>query len=78
MDTAKLFANGRSQAVRLPQEYRFEGRMVYIKHVGRAVLLIPAQDSWQTLLDSLDQFSPDYMPEREHPPQEQAREGLFP
>ncbi len=34
MKTAKLFTNGRSQAVRLPKEFRFEGSLVYIKRMG--------------------------------------------
>jgi len=76
MDTAKLFTNGRSQAVRLPKEYRFEGREVYIKKVGNAVVLIPITGSWLTLVDSLDQFSPDYMAERSQP-DEQRRQPLF-
>ena len=41
MTTAKLFINGRSQAVRLPKEFRFEGDEVGIKRVGSAVLLFP-------------------------------------
>ena len=41
METAKLFMNGRSQAVRLPKEFRFNGDEVYIKKVGDAVVLIP-------------------------------------
>src|SRR3989442_1889717 len=39
--TAKLFLNGRSQAVRVPREFRFEGDEVRIRQVGRAVLLLP-------------------------------------
>lgn len=38
METAKLFTNGRSQAVRLPKEFRFEGDEVFIKRVGDAVV----------------------------------------
>ncbi|RQD56039.1 MAG: AbrB/MazE/SpoVT family DNA-binding domain-containing protein, partial [Desulfonatronovibrio sp. MSAO_Bac4] len=41
MDTAKLFFNGRSQAVRLPKAYRFEGKEVYIKKVSQGILIIP-------------------------------------
>jgi antitoxin VapB len=40
-DTAKLFRNGRSQAVRLPQEFRFEGTEVRIRRVAEGVLLEP-------------------------------------
>ena len=76
MDTAKLFTNGRSQAVRLPKEYRFEGSEVFIKKVGDAVMLIPFTQSWQTLIDSLDQFSNDFMESREQPPV-QERESPF-
>jgi antitoxin VapB len=43
MDTAKLFKTGRSQAVRLPKAYRFEGDEVYIKRVGPAVVLLPCK-----------------------------------
>ena len=76
MRTAKLFKNGRSQAVRLPKEFRFEGTQVFIKKVGNMVVLIPEQDSWQTLFDSLEQFSDDFMESRNQPEQ-QVREGLF-
>ena len=34
MDTAKLFLNGQSQAVRLPKDYRFQGNRVYLKRLG--------------------------------------------
>ena len=76
MRTAKLFKNGRSQAVRLPKEFRFEGTQVFIKKVGNTVVLIPEQDAWQTLFDSLEQFSDDFMESRNQPEQ-QVREGLF-
>jgi antitoxin VapB len=75
MRIAKLFKNGRSQAVRLPKEFRFEGTQVLIKKVGNAVVLIPEQDPWQTLFDSLGQFSDDFMESRNQPEQ-QVREGL--
>ena len=76
MRTAKLFKNGRSQAVRLPKEFRFDGTQVFIKKMGNMVVLIPEQDSWQTLFDSLEQFSDDFMESRNQPEQ-QVREGLF-
>lgn len=76
MDTAKIFQNGKSQAIRLPKDYRFSGAKVYLKRVGNAVVLIPEQNSWQTLVESLDQFSDDFMDEREQPPQQQ-RADLF-
>ena len=77
METAKLFPNGRSQAVRLPKAYRFEGSQVFIRKVGNAVVLLPFDEPWQTLFDSLNLFSDDFMDRREQPPT-QDRENIFP
>ena len=76
MQTARLFKNGRSQAVRLPKEFRFEGERVYIKRAGKAVILLPFHEPWQSLFDSLELFSDDFMAEREQPEQ-QERETAF-
>ena len=46
MQTAKLFANGRSQAVRLPKDCRFSGDDVYIKKFEHMVILVPKNDPW--------------------------------
>ena len=74
--TARRFKNGRSQAVRLPKEFRFEGDRVYIKRVGNSVVLIPYKEPWQSLFDSLGMFSDDFMEDRKQPPQ-QDREAAF-
>ena len=50
METAKLFLNGKSQAVRLPKEYRFSGNEVSIKRIGEVVLLYPIGDKWERFL----------------------------
>ncbi|MEM1255172.1 MAG: type II toxin-antitoxin system VapB family antitoxin [Cyanobacteria bacterium P01_H01_bin.21] len=76
MNTAKLFQNGQSQAVRLPKSFRFDGDRVYIKRVGNAVVLLPYQNPWQLLIDSVAQFSDDFMEDREQP-NHQEREELF-
>lgn len=73
MTTAKIFMNGSSQAVRLPKEFRFDDAEVYIKKYQNVVLLIPKDDPWASLLDSLEQFSDDFMENREQPSQ-QVRE----
>lgn len=75
MKTAKLFQNGQSQAVRLPKEFRFEDDHVYVKKSGNVVILIPAHNSWQSLVDSLDKFSDDFMSERKQP-KTQVRESF--
>ena len=68
MQTAKLFRNGRGQAVRLPKEFRFKGDRVFVKKVGNSVVLIPYQRPWQTLFESLGQFSEDFMEDRVYSP----------
>lgn len=67
MKTAKLFRNGQSQAVRLPKEFRFEDDRVFVKKSGNAVVLLPAKNSWDTLVRSLDKFTDDFMTERKQP-----------
>ncbi|BDP41975.1 antitoxin [Deinococcus aetherius] len=47
MTTAKLFRNGRSQAVRLPKAFQFEGQEVVVKRVGNGVLLLPSSPEGQ-------------------------------
>ena len=64
MMTAKLFENGRSQAVRLPKQYRFHAEEVNVNKVGDIVMLIPRDKKWQGLLKSIELFSEDYMNER--------------
>lgn len=65
MKTAKLFQNGESQAVRLPKDFRFPGSKVFIKKMGNATLLIPTDDPWESLFRSFDEFSEDFMQNRE-------------
>lgn len=67
MHKAKLFQEGQHQAVLLPEEFCFEGDSVAIKRVGKAVVLLPCNEPWSTLFDSLAQFSPDFMDERNQP-----------
>ena len=68
MKTAKIFKNGRSQAVRLPKEYRFDDTDVYIKKLNNIVILFPKNDPWASLINSVDMFSEDFMEERNQPP----------
>lgn len=60
METAKIFENGKSQAVRLPKKFRFTGEEVFVHRVGRAVVLLPKDAARQTFLDGLDAFSDDF------------------
>jgi len=76
MQTAKLFQNGRSQAVRLPKEYSFSGDDVYIQKVGDSVILFPKNQIWETFLNGLNKFSNDFMEDGREQPENQEREGL--
>lgn len=70
MNTAKIFKSGNSQAVRLPKEYQLKGEEVYIKRIGTSIILLPKDDPWGALVDSLDRFSDDFLAERVQPTQE--------
>jgi len=77
MDTARLFQSGRSQAVRLPKEYRFVGTEVVVKHFGNGVLLLPVDDPWQMLAAGLATFEPGFVLTREQP-EDQVRAEIAP
>ena len=65
MNTAKVFPNGGSQAVRLPKEFQFAADEVYVNKVGGVVMLFPRDKGWEILAQSLDHFNEDYMAERD-------------
>lgn len=79
MQTAKLFKNGRSQAVRLPKEFRFEGEEVYIRREGSSIVLSPKaspdDNPWKELFAAFDMFDPRFPIVRDQPPQ-QVRKSL--
>lgn len=61
--TTTLFMNGQSQAVRLPKEFRLNGKKVYIKKRGNCIILIPIpEDPWKLFFESLNEFSDDFFP----------------
>ena len=76
MITAKIFSNGRSQAVRLPKEFRFDGDEVAIRKIGSVVVLYPTDSEWTPLLDASGQFTEDFMAERNQPKKAEHRKSL--
>jgi antitoxin VapB len=75
MDTAKLFQTGRSQAVRLPKEFRMPGKEVKIRRDGNKIILEPLSCSWDMLFQALDEFPEDFMASgREQPPMQDRDE----
>jgi len=80
MQTAKLFKNGRSQAVRLPKEFRFEGDEVYVRREGNSVVLLPKkkpkENAWKDFFAALDMYDPAFPIERHQPREQQVRKSI--
>ena len=76
MMTAKVFENGRSQAVRLPKECRFNTDEVAVNRIGDIVLLIPKTNKWSSFMQAIDMFSDDFMQNGRDGSLEQEREAL--
>jgi len=74
MDTARLFQSGNSQAIRLPKEYRMPGKKVYLKRMGKGILILPEESEWAPMFEALTKFSPDFMADRNQPPQQHRPE----
>ncbi len=68
---AKIFMNGRSQAVRIPKEYRFDVSEVYISKHGDNIVISPKKPSWDEFFNKPSAFNDDFLKDREDvPPQE--------
>lgn len=76
MATAKLFWSGRSQAVRLPKDFRFQGTEVHIRRRGNAVILEPAAEDWSWLDMISGKLDDDFVEAVNEQPQQQQRPGL--
>ena len=61
MMTAKVFKNGRSQAIRLPKECRFSSDEVVVNKIGEVVILLPKENKWDSFMRAIDLFSDDFM-----------------
>lgn len=76
MMTAKVFENGRSQAVRLPKEYRFTTDEVAVNRIGEVVVLVPKNDNWNSFMQAIDMFSDDFFKDGREGENRQEREDL--
>ena len=76
METAKIFENGRSQAVRLPKRFRFDVDEVVVQQLGDAVLLVPKESVWQTFLDGVNGFTGDVFEDGRDQGESEEREDL--
>ena len=69
--TARVFMNGRSQAVRLPVEFRFNCPEVFIEKQGQAVILRPKPQGWDDFFARPSQVPDDFLADRtDEPPQD--------
>jgi len=70
---AKIFKNGRSQAVRLPKEYRFDCDEVYVERQGDKLIISAVRPGWDDFFDVDSAFGDDFLKEREDlPPQDRS------
>jgi len=76
MMTAKVFENGRSQAIRLPKECRFTSDEVMVNKIGDIVILLPKQNKWDSFMRAIDMFSDDFMVDGRATDMVQEREKL--
>ena len=76
METAKIFENGRSQAVRLPKKYRFSVDEVIVQRLGSSLILTPKEKIVDTFLRSLDEFTDDFMADGRYTGKTDKRENL--
>ncbi len=76
MMTAKVFENGRSQAIRLPKECRFSSDEVMVNKIGDIVILLPKKSKWESFMKAIDMFSEDFMEDGRAEDVMQERESL--
>ena len=76
MQTARIFWSGRSQAVRLPKEFRFSGEQVRIRRHGSAVILEPVAEDWNWLDAIAGQLDEDFAQAAGEKSPEQKRPAL--
>ena len=77
MKIAQVFKNGQSQAVRLPKEFRFSHKQVYVNKIGSAVVLIAEDDAMNSMLNGIRAFTDDFMATRDQG-EFDHRESAFP
>ena len=74
MRRSKVVTSGNSQAVLIPKEYEVQEEELYIQRIGRTMILFPKSDPWESFVQSLDEFTEDFMREGRNQPGQQERE----
>lgn len=68
---ARVFSNGRSQAVRLPKALRFKTDEVYIRQMGDDIVLSAKKPSWADFFSQTSAFAEDFLAQRDNAPPQQ-------
>jgi antitoxin VapB len=74
MQKAKVFRNGRSQAIRLPKEFRVDAREVYLRKTSDG-FLVTSRDVWDMFFEGIQEISEDFMAKGRRQPDMQERRG---
>ena len=72
--TAKVFMNGRSQAIRLPKEFRVKGDEVRLQRVPEGILILE-RDPWEVVQEACQELSDEFMQHRVQPPAQKRNWG---
>ena len=67
MTTTRVFQNGNSQALRIPQEMRTEVKEFFINKVGDVIVAYPTNDPWAPFRETVGTFPSDFLDDREQP-----------
>lgn len=76
MNTAKIFWSGRSQAVRLPKDFRFDTELVHIRRHGNSVILEPISENWEWLDSLCKELDKDFISAASEQPEHQKRPNI--
>ncbi len=63
------------QDIKIPEKYKIDDDKVYIKKTGNVIYIIPYHNAWDSMINSVKDFSDDFMEDREQPAH-QTRENL--
>jgi len=75
MRSSKVFTSGNSQAVRIPKEYQVQDSELFIQRVGTTMILFPKSNPWESFVESLGEFTEDFLAEGRNQPGQQERTG---
>lgn len=73
-ETIDIQQQAGSQVIRIPDDFKIDDDKVYLKKVGDSLYIIPFHNPWQGMIDSLGQFSTDFMEDREQPGHQKRQE----